>query len=85
MKGCLKKRKRGEKKENKPKNKTTKIQKETEQQTRKKNHQIKNIEVFPAWDLFQTKSTYIHFKGPSSEKETPNQLDLIVNKCQQKK
>lgn len=50
-----------------------------------KTHQNNNTKDFPSWGLFQTNRTYRHFRGPSSEKETPNQLDLIVNECRQKK
>lgn len=74
------------KNQHKPKTAKTPNKSKKKQNNRQtKNYQNNNIEVFPAWDFFQTKSTQINFKGPSSEKETPNQLDLIVNKCQQKK
>lgn len=67
-------------------NKTfNKSKKKQNNRQKAKNDQKNNNKIFPAWDVFQTKSTYAHFKGLSSEKEAPSHLDLVVNECQQNK
>lgn len=67
MKGCLKKKKNNTN-QNQQKPPTNPKRNKTDKK-KKKNHQNNNMEVFPPWDCFQTKNTYVYFKGPSSEKE----------------